>query len=254
MKYFFYTVFTLVFFMPAIASAIAEKKVLIIVSNLIDMGDPEKHDARNNLWEVAPPYHIFLSHGYDVDFVSPNGGDVKFMMDPVGISSYTIKYEGFMDKAENSFTPKQIDATQYWGVYVGGGYGPLFDVANNKSLQTIIAQIYESGGIIGAGGHGAGSFANVVLSSGQFLVNNKKIAGFPNSTEKSKSWAKQGSLLPFFVESQLNKNGAIAQNKQTLENKHAVVVDQRIVSTMFLPSAALVAKEMIILNKNNGAK
>jgi len=240
--------------MPAIASAIAEKKVLIIVSNLIDMGDPEKHDARNNLWEVAPPYHIFLSHGYDVDFVSPNGGDVKFMMDPVGISSYTIKYEGFMDKAENSFTPKQIDATQYWGVYVGGGYGPLFDVANNKSLQTIIAQIYESGGIIGAGGHGAGSFANVVLSSGQFLVNNKKIAGFPNSTEKSKSWAKQGSLLPFFVESQLNKNGAIAQNKQTLENKHAVVVDQRIVSTMFLPSAALVAKEMIILNKNNGAK
>jgi hypothetical protein len=50
------------------------------------------------------------------------------------------------------------------------------------------------------------------------------------------------------VESQLNKNGAIAQNKQTLKNKHEVVIDQRIVSTMFLPSAALVAKEMILLN------
>jgi len=249
MRYLFYIVFTLVIFTSTIVSAASEKKVLIIVSNLVDMGDPEKHDARNNLWEVAPPYHIFLSHGYDVDFVSPNGGDVKFMMDPVGISRYTIKYEGFMDKAKNSFTPKQIDPTHYWGVYIGGGYGPLFDVANNKSLQTIIAKVYESGGIIGAGGHGAGSFANVVLSSGQFLVHNKKVAGFPDSTEKSKSWAKQGSLLPFFVESQLNKNGAIAQNKQTLENKHAVVIDQRIVSTMFLPSAALVAKEMIILNK-----
>ena len=87
------------------------------------------------------------------------------------------------------------------------------------------------------------------MSTGEFLVKGTRIAGFPNSTEESKSWAKQGTLLPFLVESQLNKNGAIAQNKQTLNNKHEVVIDNRIVSTMFLPSAALVAKEMIILNK-----
>lgn len=230
-------------------SAEPAKKVLIIASNMIDMGDPEKHDARNNLWEIAPPFHIFLSHGYDVDFVSPTGGKVEFMMEPLGISSYTIKYEGFMDKATNTLSPEEVNPSDYWGVYIGGGYGPLFDVANNKELQSIIAKVYESGGIIGAGGHGAGAFANVLLSSGQYLVKGKKIAGFPNSTEKSKSWAKQGTLLPFFVESQLNKNGAIAQNKKTLKDKHEVVVDQRVVSTMFLPSAAIVAKEMIILNK-----
>ncbi|WP_026301146.1 type 1 glutamine amidotransferase domain-containing protein [Colwellia piezophila] len=224
------------------------KKVLIIVSNMIDMGDPEKHDARNNLWEVAPPYHIFVSHGFDVDFVSPNGGEVKFMMDPIGISSYTIKYEAFMDKANKSLTPTQIEPSNYWGVYIGGGYGPLFDVANNKDLHSIITKIYEAGGIVGSSGHGAGAFANIVLSTGEFLVKGRKIAGFPNSTEESKSWAKQGSLLPFLVESRLNKNGAFAQNKQTLNNKHEVVIDKRIVSTMFLPSSALVAKEMIILN------
>jgi hypothetical protein len=54
-------------------------------------------------------------------------------------------------------------------------------------------------------------------------------------------------LLPFFVESQLNKNGALAQNKQTMKDKNDVIVDQRIVSTMFLPSSAVVAKEMITL-------
>lgn len=249
MKYFSLILFTTALLISASLHAEpAKKKVLIIASNMVDMGDPEKHDARNNLLEVAPPYHVFLGHGYDVDFASPNGGKVEFMMDPLGISSYTIKYEGFMDKANNSFAPKKIDPGDYWGVYIGGGYGPLFDVADNKELQFIIAKIYESGGIIGAGGHGAGAFANVVLSSGQFLVKGKKIAGFPNSTEQSKSWAKQGTLLPFLVESQLNKNGAIAQNKSTLKDKHQVVVDQQIVSTMFLPSAALVAKEMIILN------
>lgn len=232
----------------AISNAQTSKRVLIIVSNMVNMGDPEKHDARNNLWEVAPPYHIFKSHGVEVDFVSPNGGHVEFMMDPLGISAYTIKYESFMEKATDSLSPQQVIPKQYWGVYIGGGYGPLFDVANNKALQAIIAKIYEANGVLGAGGHGAGAFANVVLSNGEFLVNNKKIAGFPDATEITKSWAKQGALLPFLVESQLNKNGAKAQNKSTLENKHDVVIDQRIVSTLFLPSAALVAKEMLILN------
>lgn len=232
-------------------NAIAQptKKILIVASNMVDMGDPEKHDARNNLWEFAPPYHIFISHGFEVDFVSPNGGEVKFMMDPLGISSYTIKYEGFLEKANSSFNPSQIDPNNYWGVFIGGGYGVMFDVADNKKIHSIISSIYESGGMVGVGGHGSAGIANAKLSNGEFLVKGKKIAGFPNSTETSKSWAKQGTLLPFLIESQLTKNGAIAQNKKTLKDKHAVIADQRIVSTMFLPSAALVAKEMITLKQ-----
>lgn len=239
----------LAFFAPLVAKlAVAEpgKRVLIVASNMVDMGDPEKHDARNNLWEFAPPYHIFVSHGFDVDFVSPQGGDVEFMMDPLGISSYTIKYEGFSDKANSSLSPANVNPDDYWGVYIGGGYGVMFDVADNKAIHTIISRIYESGGVVGVGGHGAAGIANVTLSNGKFMVKGKKVAGFPNSTEKSKSWAKQGTLLPFLIESQLNKNGAFAQNKETLKDKHEVVTDERIVSTMFLPSAALVAKEMII--------
>lgn len=39
----------------------------------MNMMDFEKHDARNKRWEYALPYHIFVSHEYDVDFVSPLG-------------------------------------------------------------------------------------------------------------------------------------------------------------------------------------
>jgi putative intracellular protease/amidase len=221
--------------------------LLLSISTNLYADTPKKHDARNNLWEVAPPYHIFLSHGFDVDFASPQGGKVEFSMDPLGISSYTIKYENFLGKANSSLAPEEVIVSDYWAVYIGGGYGPLFDVANNKVLQSIISKIYEAGGVIGGGGHGAGAFANVKLASGEYLVKGKRIAGFPDSTEKSKSWAKQGSLLPFLVESQLNQNGAFAQNKKTMKDKTDVIVDQRVVSTMFLPSAAHVAKEMINL-------
>lgn len=223
------------------------KKILIVASNMTDMGDPDKHDARNNLWEVAPPYHVFISHGYEVDFVSPAGGVVPFMMEPLGISSYSIKYEGFMDKATSSLTPEQVIPESYSGVFIGGGYGPLFDVASDQRLQRIMADIYENGGVIGSCGHGAGAFANTRLSSGNYLVHGKRIAGFPDSTEKEKTWAKQGTLLPFLVETRLRENGALIVNKQNIADKHDVIISERVVSAMFLPSAALVAKEMLLL-------
>ena len=242
---------SLAFAQAAVSSAsshtINVKKILVIASNVTDMGDPEKHDARNDLWEYAPPYHVFVSHGYEVDFASPWGGSVSFMRDPVGISSYTIKYEGFLNKTNNSLAPEQVNPDHYVAVFVGGGYGNVFDVASNKKLLGIIAKIYENGGAIGSVGHGAAAFANVTLSNGQSLVQGKRIAAFPNSTEKEKNWAKQGTLLPSLVEERLKENGAITVNKDNIPDKHDVIVDDRIVSTMFLPSAALVAKEVIIL-------
>lgn len=245
-----FCLFVVLFVFPAVAAPV--KKVLIVASNKLDMGDAEQHEARNDLFEFAPPYHVFVSHGYEVDFVSPEGGAVPFMRDPLGIASYTIKYENFLDKANNTLTPAEVKPEQYWAVYSGGGYGVMFDVAQNSQIQAIIAKIYQAGGIIGVGGHGAASIANVKLSGGEYLVKGKKVAGFPNSTEVSKPWAKNGTLLPFLLESRLRDNGAIAQNKETLADKHDVVIDQRLVSTMFLPSAALVAKEMIILHQQQG--
>lgn len=232
---------------PFLAMAAPAGKILIVASNVADMGDSEKHDARNNLWEFAPPYHVFLLHGYEVDFVSPKGGGVEFMMDPIGISSYTIKYEDFLRKASRSLRPSEVDPLKYQAVFIGGGYGTLFDVASNSALLGLIAAIYENGGVVGGCGHGPGGFANVKLSDGKYLVQGKRVAGFPNSTERSKPFAREGALLPFLVEDQLRKNGAIALNKETLANKDAVVVDQRVVSTMFLSSSAHVAEEMVQL-------
>ncbi|MCB1605930.1 MAG: type 1 glutamine amidotransferase domain-containing protein [Xanthomonadales bacterium] len=234
---------------PAEAFAAAKPRVLFVASNLIDMGDPEQHDARNNLWEYAPPFHIFVMHGYEVDFVSPRGGPVEFMMDPLGISSYAIQYENFLGKAGASLRPGDVDPLQYQAVYVGGGYGTLFDVASDETLMRLIGAIHENGGVVGGCGHGPGGFANATLKDGRFLVEGKRVAGFPNATERSKPWADEGRLLPFLVEDQLRNNGATAENKESLADKHAVVVDQRIVSTMFLPSAALVAEEMVRLLK-----
>jgi putative intracellular protease/amidase len=79
---------------------------------------------------------------------------------------FTIKFEGFLDRADSSLKPNQINRTDYAGVFIGGGYGTLFDVASNQKLLDAMANIYERGGVIGSSGYGAGAFANVKLKNG----------------------------------------------------------------------------------------
>ena len=230
----------------------AALRVVILVSNVADMGDAEAHEAKNNLWEVAPPFHVFRSHGFDVQFASPQGGKVPFFMDPVGISMYAIRYEGFLDAANASVQPRTIAAEDVDAVFIGGGSGPLFDA----DMQQLIADVYGRGGVVGGCGHGPGSFADVRLPDGSYLVAGKRVAGFPNTTERAKPWAKGGTLLPFLVEDRLRRNGAHFVGKEDLSDKHAVVVDARLVTAMFLPSAALVAEEMarLIMDRRAGSR
>jgi putative intracellular protease/amidase len=237
------------FFSAASAAADRSKKVLMIFSNGAAMGSTT---ARNNLWEYAEPHHVFIMHGYEVDFVSPHGGKVPFSLDedetdPPGMVSYTIKYEGFRHKADRTFKPEQVNADDYVAAFVGGGTGSLFDMANDQRLLAIIARIYENNGVIGGGGHGPGSFGNVKLSNGQYLVKGKRVTGFPNSSEQNSKWTQGGKLLPFLVEDRLRERGALFLSKADLADKHEPVIDQRIVTTMFLPSSAIVAQEMINL-------
>jgi putative intracellular protease/amidase len=113
--------------------------------------------------------------------------------------------------------------------------------------MAIIARIYEKGGVVGAGGHGPGSLGNVKLANGQYLVAGKRVTGYPNSSEQNSKWTNGGALLPFRVEDRLRERGALYLAKADLADKHDVVLDQRIVTTMFLPSSAIVAQEMINL-------
>lgn len=73
-------------------------------------------------------------------------------VDPPGMISCTIKYERFREKANQSLTPDQVDPTKHAAVFIGGGAGPLFDVASDPKLLSLIARIYESGGVLGACG------------------------------------------------------------------------------------------------------
>lgn len=41
--------------LPQAGAASPAQRALIVVSNVADMGDPERHEAENTLCEIAPP-------------------------------------------------------------------------------------------------------------------------------------------------------------------------------------------------------
>ncbi len=246
----FFALSTVLLLPAAVASVQTKGRIMILLANGETGSKPEQLLSRSSLWESAPSFHVFKIHGYDVDLVTPQGGRIIFSMDedevdPTPMVHYSLRYEGFREKANHSLSAEKLDPKTYKAAFIGGGAGAILGLARNTKVQKILAEIYQNNGVIGSCGHGAGPLAFVTLKNGDPLVKGKSLTGFPNESELKSKWTDGGKQLPFLLEEALRKNGAQFQVKADLKNKFDPIVDQRLVTGMFLGSCAAVAKEMV---------
>jgi putative intracellular protease/amidase len=75
------------------------------------------------------------------------------------------------------------NSSNYDIIFFVGGFGVMYDYPLNESVQKLSREIYENGGIVSAVCHGPIAFANVTLSSGEYLVTGKSITGFSEDEE-----------------------------------------------------------------------
>ncbi|KAK3090911.1 hypothetical protein FSP39_015676 [Pinctada imbricata] len=197
--------------------------------------------------EVAHPYDVFTKAGYDITFVSPNGG--KAPMDP---GSYEAFKEDPSSKAflkdhlkdlDNTLSPSQVSAKNYDAIVYAGGHGPMFDLPNNDAIAKLCAEMYEAGRVVGAVCHGTVGLLNVKLSNGEYMINGKEITSFTNSEEEA---VKLMADMPFPLETKLIENGA---NFRGVENfkENVVSKDKRIVTGQNPASATGMATEIVKL-------
>ncbi len=225
------------------------RKVLMVAGNGTTVYDVEKNkSASNSIDEYTGAYMVFRMAGYDIDIVTPLGGEAVFSgFYPEPTSPYVERYEGFGEKKSNTLSQKDIKVDDYEIVFYGGGYGVVFELKDATSINRSVGEIYSNGGVLAGCGHGPAGLAHVVDSKGNFIVAGKTVTGFPNSTEQTKDWADYGRQLPFTVEDILRKNGAKFLTKEDLNDKYDIVSNQRIVTSMFKPMCGIVAKEAIDL-------
>lgn len=216
------------------------ERILFVLTNhdeLGDTGDPTGFF----LSEAAHPYQVLREAGYEIDFVSPQGGAV-----PIDPSSHDLDDEAnaaFLeaeeDALQDTFAPIGVDANDYAAIYFAGGHGTMWDFPEHEGLINLTSSIYERGGVVGAVCHGPAGLVNVMLSDGSYLVEDKQMTCFTNEEERS---AELDDVVPFLLESKLEARGAHIEAADPFEKN--VKVDGRLVTGQNPASATGVGRAL----------
>ena len=135
----------------------------------------------------------------------------------------------------------EVDAADYTAVYLPGGHGTMWDLAQNKAVGGLIAEAYENGAVIGAICHGPAGLVGANLSSGEPLVRGKRVNSFTDTEEREVGLEK---VVPYLLESRLRSLGAAFEGNPKPFGAH-VVRDGRLVTGQNPASAEKLGKLLI---------
>lgn len=188
-------------------SAGAADKVLLVVSS--EGRDQGKTRPGFEMDEFAQAYLIFRDNGWQIDVASPAGGAVqadKYDAKEV-FNARLLEDAQAQRQLQQTLATAKARAADYAAVYVIGGKGAMFDLADDKALAGLIAAVYQQGGVIAAVCHGPAALVDVRLADGSALVAGKQLTGFSNEEEAvfGKRWS---ASYRFQLEDALRERGA----------------------------------------------
>lgn len=227
------------------ASNKSGKKILFIVSNANYYGN-STISTGNSFAEIVNAYDTFINSGYTVDFVSPKGGAIPlaYINTSDNLQKQYLYNEDFMYAIKNTVSPKEIDYKKYKAVHYIGGGSAMYDVPENQEIQRITMQVYEdNNGIISSVCHGTAGIVNLKTKNGKFLVEGKKISGYPDSFEKQDG--EYFKHFPFLIQKTIEERGG--KFKFSKRNESYVEQDARIVTGQNFQSSNGVALKIIEL-------
>lgn len=215
-----------------------KKKILFVVTSHETKGDTREKTGYY-LGEVSHPWEVLVAGGYEIDFVSPKGGNPPVdgfdLSDPVNKKFWEDKY--YHQKITHSLKPSQVEPQDYDAIFYAGGHGAMWDLPNNKALANIASKIYEQNGVVAAVCHGPAGLLNIRLSDGKYLIAGKKVNGFSNEEEEL---VKLTKVVPFLLEDQMKERGGIYEQSAPWQNH--VTVDGRLITGQNPQSAKAVGE------------
>ncbi len=184
-------------------------KILAVVTSTDVMGNSGKGTGYE-LSELARAYYTFMANGFEVDIASPKGGKPPVVIDDEDMGAYDFAFlNDSIAQYKTSNTLKIDDCIDepYKAIFFVGGKGAMFDFPNNKAIQHLVKDYYESNKVIGAVCHGPAALVNVTLSNGRPLLENKEVTGFTNREELLLISDAQ-EIFPFLLQDKMMEKGA----------------------------------------------
>ena len=226
------------------------ERILFIVSSAYYHGDSQL-PAGVSFSEIVKAFEEFKNAGYTVDFVSPDGGPIplSYINTSQPLHVQYLYDADFMFAIGNTKRPEQITPAHYRAVHYVGGSNAMYGVAENQMIQNIAMEIYEDhNGIVSAVCHGTAGIVNLKTKDGKYLVDGKRISGYPESLERRDLPYFQE--FPFLIQKTIEAHGGEFFHAPR-GNAH-MEVDGRIVTGQNHLSSPIVAQKMIEILQAQG--
>ncbi len=167
--------------------------------------------------EMTHPYYTFLDGGMDVDIASVAGGEI-----PIDPSSFyfmikTPEDERYLNdpiaqaKVKNSMPIAEVDIEQYDIVFLSGGWGAAYDLAQSPVLAAKVSEAYYGSkeAVIGGVCHGVLGLVNARDRDGDLLIAGRLMTGVTDKQIQELGI----DLTPKHPETELRKAGVIFESQ-----------------------------------------
>lgn len=158
------------------------------------------------LWleEYSIPFETFRAAGVETVTASPRGGTAP--IDPRSLESAKPDDAAQAALADTRALHEVGDALQYDAVFIPGGHGTMFDLAQSLPLKTLLSEFDVQGKIVASVCHGPAAFVDAIRAGEpRTLVSGRTITCFTDEEERATGLA---PLMPYLLASKLREQGA----------------------------------------------
>jgi putative intracellular protease/amidase len=207
------------------------KRALIITTShgvLAAPGETEGPATGVMASEFTHPYYTFLDGGMEVDIASITGGEIpidpqtlQFMVRSPEDDRY-LKDAIAQAKVKNSIPITDVAIDQYDIVFISGGWGAAYDLAQSPVLAAKVSESYygDKAAVIGGVCHGVLGLVNARDRDGKLLIAGRRMTGVTDKQIKELGI----ELTPLHPETELRKAGVVFESQTAFRDIFATHV------------------------------
>lgn len=215
--------------------ALPGKRALVITTSHGVLAAPgETEGPATGVWgsELTHPYYSFQDGGMEVDVASIQGGEIPIDPQSFYFMTKSPEDERYLNdpiaqaKVKNSIPIADVDIDQYDIVFLAGGWGAAYDLAQSPVLAEKVTESYygDKSAIIGGVCHGVLGLVSARDRESNLLIAGRRMTGVTDKQIKELNI----DLTPRHPETELRKAGAIFESGTAFRDIFAtrVVLDE----------------------------
>lgn len=213
------------------------KRALIITTShsvLSEPGENEGPETGVMASEFTHPYYTFLDAGMSVDMASIQGGLIPIDPQTLSYPVSTPEDKRYLNdsiaqaKVHNSLAIVDVDVSQYDIIFISGGWGAAYDLAQTPAMADKVTEAYygQRVAVIGGVCHGVLGLVNAKDRDGNTLIAGRHMTGVSDKQIEELGI----EMTPLHPETELRRAGAIYESQTAFRDifaTHVVVDDEQ---------------------------